>query len=1221
MRKLGTLCWCFAIFFLAAPSLHAQTSTASLKGTVRDQTGAVIPGVAIVLTNSETSAAWRVSTNEAGIYVFPAVVPGPYRLTAAAPGMQTYEVTLTLQVQQSAVVDPELRPGQTTTHIEVQDVTPVVTVDSPTLGQVLERQRIEQLPINGRSIASLLVTVPGMEGNRAFGLRDASQEFVLDGSPVSDRNAGGNIRRPPGLDTVQAFKVETNSSSASFTRPTSVIISTRTGTNQFHGAAFETHRNNAIGKARQRQDFYEKAPHLVRNEFGASAGGPVWLPHLYNGHDRSFWFFAYEGYRNVAPSTEGFRVPTAAMRQGDFRGLVDAQGRLSKIYDPWTTNPATWQRQQFAYGGQANVIDPARISPLAKYLYSITPLPTMSNVNPLVADNWYGLLPDTGRQWTVTSRIDHRFSDRDMMYARYTQGNYNNFQDFGSLPALNNVASTKQVKAPNKSLALSWMHTFTPSFFNQILASVSREQWWTGTGEAGVKYADQLGLPNPFDAAGWPGIYDTGFSNLIYETENTQHTPFMYLILDDNATKVRGKHEIQFGFHYRYDQLNAMPEQQQIQGNHNFSTRATALYDPASSRTNPNPVSNTGHDAANMFLGIANYSNNFVRNFFYVRGREYASYLQDNYKATSRLTLNLGVRYEYWPAFREKNHLLTTFDPAQHAIVLGTELETMYRLGSTLPSIVNRLQSLGAKFMTYKDAGLPATLVNTPPYDFGPRLGFAYRAGGRSRPWVVRGGYRVSYFPLPLRAWTQRMRANAPLTAKFRASLTDAALSPDGIRDYGYRSIPTMVAGVNSREAVTLGDASALARGGVTVSYWAKDQPDPRVQDWNLTLEKEVLPHTLARVAYVGNHGSHLEQFYRYNENPPDYVWYTTTGLKLPSGEYSSVARRPYDQQVYGTVEEYRKTGWSNYNGMQFQLQRRYHNGVGFQVFYVVGNALGAGGQGNSGTSVIPGLNQFLPGLVPEDVEERNRFLNYQRDTSIPKHRLRWNWIADLPFGQGKLLGRSVGRGWNRLIGGWQIAGMGQLRTNYFALPTDSFPNGNKIEIYGYKYPIQDCRSGACLPGYLWWNGYIRPQQVNSVDANGKPNGIMGVPKEYKPAGQPYILWPADPNDKDPLAAYYGTNTAWVTLKDGTSQRTTYNTGLPPWRQQYLPGVRQWSLDASLFKRVMLTEKFGLRFNADFFNVLNRPGNPNSIGSNGILTTTNSGQSAREIQLTLRLMW
>jgi len=1197
-----------------------QASTGSVSGTVRDQTGAVIPGAAVVLTNTATNVTSRTQTNEVGFYMFPGITPGSYRLEVEQPGMQKFEVTATVQVARSVVIDPVLKPGQTTTTVEVQDVTPMMTTDSAALGHVLERARIEQLPINGRSLSSLLSTIPGMEGTRAYGMRDGSQEIILDGSMMADRLWGGFQNRQPGLDSIQEFKVENNNSSAKYTRPTTILASSRSGTNQIHGSLFETHRNSGLGTARRRQDYYTKPPQLIRNEFGASAGGPVYIPKVHHGKDRTFWFFGYEALRQINPTTMSGSVPTPAMLAGDFSGLKDSQGRQYKLYDPWTTDPNTWSRQQFAYKGQLNVIDPARFSPLGKYLISITPPPTFPEVNPLVQNNFFAPSPAWTRQWTVTSRIDHTFSDKDKVYGRYTQGMHTGFSySFGTIPMLDPVPGSVTNQAPNKSVATSWTHSFSPTLFNELLVSASRQHWTSTTGEPGVKYADKLGLPNPLNADGWPGIYDSIFPNYYFETTNPQGSAFTFYILDDNATKIKGKHELQFGFHFRTDQLNYLPDQQQTAGNLNASTQATSLYDPASSRTNPLATSFTGNTTANLFLGVMYYSNQFVRNYYYMRTKEYALYFQDNYRVSPRLTLNLGLRWEYWPPYREKNNVLTSFDRKQHAVVMGQDLATLYRLGATIPSIVDRLQSFGAKFITWKDAGMSQSLMESNYKDFGPRLGFAYRAGDGARSFVVRGGYRVSYFPIPISTWGQRMRMNPPTTARFNFNPTDPAQSPDGIGNYSMRSVPTIIAGQNSRDVVRLDNPTSLTRGSPLVSYFNPAQPDSRVQDWNLTFEKEVASNTVARIAYIGNHVSHLEEYSRYNENPPDYVWYVTTGLPFPTGAYSGVARRPYDQQVYGTVEEYLKTGWSNDNGMQFELEHRYSKGYSYQVFYNVQNAFTAGGR--SYNTVIPDLNQFLPNTMPADFDKLNRLYNYQRDTTIPKHRVRWNWLVDLPFGKGKLLGKNVPAALDKLIGGWQVAGMGSLGSSYFSLPSGQFPNGNPIQAYGYQYPIQDCRSGRCVPGYLFWNGYINPNQINSVDANGKPNGVMGVPADYKPAAQPLNPWPLKPSTSDPMYNYYGGNTVWVPLKDGTLQRTSYDTGFLPWRQQYRPGVRQWGVDASLYKSVRVRERMTVRFNADFFNVFNHPNNPTGISGEGLLMTQNSGSAARVLQLSLRLSW
>jgi hypothetical protein len=1079
------------------------------------------------------------------------------------------------------------------------------------------------LPINGRDVMTLLATIPGMEsvstgqseGTRAFGLRSGSAEFVVDGAVLNERVWGGIERRPPGLDTIQEFKVEENNSSAKFTRPTTIVMSTKGGTNRLHGALFETNRNSAIGTARQRTDFYDKPPQLNRNEFGVSAGGPVYIPRVYNGKNKTFWFFGYEGYRNINPSTMGFQVPTDAMRQGDFSNLVDETGTLYKIYDPNTTDPATWQRQQFSYQGRANVIDPARISPLAKYLFSITPEPTLPNVNPLLGNNWFGPVPNTGRQWTTSFRIDHRFTDRDQVYGRYTQGNFYLFQQFGSQPMLDGVAGTHQQTAPSRNGAISYVHTFSPTLFNELLMSASREIWRLSTGGA-VNYASRLGLPNPLNVDGWPGLYATGLGSYYFETDNTNQTALNYFILDDNVTKMLGRHELQFGFHGRRDQLNVLPDQQWPQGGHDWYTQATALYDPTSSADYPQALPYTGYPLANMFLGSMEYSNQLVRGYYYMRASEYALYLQDNFKVNSRLTLNVGLRWEDRPALREKHNMLVTFDPAKKAMILGTDLNSMYKLGMTTPDIVAGYEALGVKFLSYTDAGLPQNLMYGNPWDFAPRVGFAYRAGDGAKSFVLRGGYHLSYFPVPLRPWVARMRMNTPQDAWFSNVPDDPAQAPDGLANYSMRSPLTTVAGLNSADAISLAKMSGIVPGDPTVTYFAPDQPEPLVQDWNLTVEKEVLPNTVLRVSYIGNHSSNLEQYYNTNDATPAYIWYVTQGVSLPTGTYANVARRPLDSQTFGTINEYVRTGWSNVQGGQVQLEHRFSKGYAFQFFYTLNNVMTAGGQSYSGSSAtMRTLNQFLPGAVPGDYDSLNRFLNYQRDITVPKHRVQWNFIADLPFGKGKLIGGNSGKVLDRVIGGWQVAGLGALRTNYFTLPTSIYPNGNKVEIYGYKYPIQDCRSGTCIPGYLWWNGYINPNLIN------KPDGIMGVPADYKPSGQPINAWPLNPDPNDPMYGYYGTNTVWVTLKDGTRQRVTYNDNLNPWRNQYFPGPRQWNMDASLFKVIAITESVRVRFNADFFNVFNHPGNPSSVTGDGILSTQSSGQAARVTQLTLRLIW
>jgi len=575
----------------------------------------------------------------------------------------------------------------------------------------------------------------------------------------------------------------------------------------------------------------------------------------------------------------------------------------------------------------------------------------------------------------------------------------------------------------------------------------------------------------------------------------------------------------------------------------------------------------------------------------------------------------------------------------KRAYVVGTDVDRFVKLGETLPSILTALRSFGGDIISYKDAGLPQNLVNTNWLNFGPRLGVAYRAFDGAKSFVIRSGFRTSYYTQPISRWYPSQSSSQIVSNSFSHSVTNTALSPDGLPAYGLRSVPTYVAGVNTPDSVIDINDTRLVTRGFTANFMNPDLPDPRIHDWNFTLEKEVMASTVVRAAYVGNAGRNQQQTHQLNASTPEYIWYVTQKTPLPTGEFSNVARRTYDKQVWGNINRYDMTGFTNHHSFQLEMERRYGKGVGFQVFWITGNTLGNGAWEDSVT--VLALNNFLPGTVPTDDKARNRALNYGRDAFTPKHEIRWNWIVDLPFGRGKKFGGSARGIVDKLIGGWQIAGLGNWRTNYLGLPSNIYPNGNPIELYGYKYPIEDCTSGICYPGYLWWNGYIPANRINSRDAQGRPNGIMGVPENYKPAGAPLIPWgttalppnaPANTN----ISQFWDTNTVWVPLSNGTVQRTTYNDNNHPWRKdgftgQLIPGVNRWNQDASLFKFVNLSERVTLRFNVDFFNVFNHPNNPTlgfgecceitSTGSDGILPTRNSGSSARVTQLTVRLMW
>ena len=1232
--------------------LWSQTGNGSLRGTVQDQTKAVIPNVTVVLTNTATGVSARTVSNQAGLYVFPAIVPGNYKLSAEAPGMAKFEATVTIEVQKSETIDITLKPAATETIVSVQDVTPMVVTDTPMLGHTLERTRIEQLPLNGRSIMNLLSTVPGVtyDSNgdlRTYGVRKATNDTIVDGASLVDMRDGGNsVTRMPGLESIQEFRVDNNAASAKFARQTNIIFITKGGTNELHGSLFETNRDNYYGVARARDNFTNTAAKLIRNEYGGSVGGPVWIPKVYNGKNRTFFFFSYEGMKLRSGSYGNYRVPTDAMRNGDFTGLVNSAGTLSLIYNPYTTDPISHARQQFNYNGVLNTIDPKLESPLMKYIYSILPEPNVPGANPLVKNNYIGPAPNIQDQMTWSMRFDQHISDKDSVYVRLTNSMATTYRPAaGGVPTLDGFGNSRRDTYPNKSIAGTWTRSFSPTFFSELMFSATRNLSTTFSGDPSRYYATELGLPNPNHQPGYPVINNigvgTGRSNY-FQPVNWNRTFYNYFILEDNFTKTKGRHELQFGVHLRYDQLTYMPQQQRTAGSVTFQAIATALYNPAyPNRTAAVP--NTGHVAASSYLGLANYEYRLAKGKYYMRQNEDAWYLQDNFRVTQRLTLNLGFRWQFTPFAKDKQNIFNSFDPVTGSVVLSRNLSDLYALGVTTPSLINVLTADGAKFVEPKDVGLPPRLVYNNWHDVGPHVGFAYRAFSGAKSFVIRGGYATNYFPLPMWGWSDRMRLNAPFAGIFQNyALTVGAQSPDGIRNWGLVYVPGpepgVIAGLNSANTVSLTNPQGISIGDSSFqeAYYNPHQPSSRVHDWNLTVEKEVAPNMVARAAYVGTHSTNQDSYDNWNAQIPAYVWYVTTGLQYPTGTYGAALVRPYDspsptatvpKYPYGDLQEYRKDGWGNSNGIQLELERRYAKGYAFQLMYNMINTFRAGGNGWYSDSSVEPIHEFLPGAVPADRHERMKMLLYMRDTTVPKHEVRWNWLVDLPFGKGKPLGGHARPWLDALIGGWQVAGMGRLWSNYFPVPTDLLPTGTPIQYYGHKYPIQDCRGGECLPGYLLWNGYIPSYQINSFDANGKPNGIMGVPPEYKPAVQP--LWPYPANylslnpNADPLYGYYGSNTVWIPLKDGTVQQIDFG-GLSPFINQNILSTRLWNVDASMFKSFNIRERAKLRVQFDFFNVFNVPGNsPTPVDDTGVAwTNTNANPSGpRVMQLSARLSW
>ena len=549
-----------------------------------DSTGSAVPNASVDIKNVGTGEEYKTTTNSTGFYSAPSLFAGNYTITVHAQGMAEYAGKIELNVGETAVVNPQLKVGSVSQQVTVAgDVTPLVTYNDQTVSTTLEYKRVNQLPLNGRNIATLVgETTPGVEGQYANGNETQAFEYIQDGAVLQDRDlgyvnlsvGGGLGTRLPDQDSIEEVRVETTDSSAKFDRPATAIITTRAGTNALHGTAFETARNNGLGIAKNRQDTFTKAPKYIRNEFGVSAGGPIYIPKLYNGHNRSFFFVAYERYSLAQGVSEPLYEPTMAMRAGDFSGLIDAStGTPFVIYDPATSQGPAGKYQRTAFTN--NQISAGRLSPLAKTLFALEPQPTNAS-DPLVQSNLTTALPNSQLAPTITARVDQHFNEKDSAYLRYTHERLQNTTAYGSAvgtgsapyqgPVLLGGVINDQVNPDNiDSFGLSETHIFSPTFYAETLLSNSWERDVSGgAGNQNINYASQYGLPNPFGQTSFPGIAGStapgagnnqgsilnNFYNGTFRTNSQVITS-----LDENITKIVQRHQLEFGGRIRHERL------------------------------------------------------------------------------------------------------------------------------------------------------------------------------------------------------------------------------------------------------------------------------------------------------------------------------------------------------------------------------------------------------------------------------------------------------------------------------------------------------------------------------------------------------------------------------------------------------------------------------------------------------------------------------------------
>lgn len=1218
---------------MCGSTASAQSGAGAIQGNVTDATGAVIPGAAIHVVNQATGVASDTKTNDVGFYEVPGLFTGNYVVTITAPAMKSYKRTIELLVGQTFVADAQLTPGAVTQQVEVTgDSVQLVTTTEGSLTSTLENARINQLPMNGRNLVTLVgETTLGMQScpesaECSTGGEAPAIEYEVDGASLSNRQFGGvnsGQRQLVDPDAIQEVKVEDMAAPTSFALPTTVVMSTKSGTNRLHGSLFETARNNDFGISRTRNQASNYAqPEYIRNEFGGSVGGPIVIPHLYHGKDKTFFFFAYERYSLAQMVTQNSYVPTAAMRNGDFSGLVNGSNVLQELYDPNTTaangacaEPASaggvtysnnYCRQPFpgnaTLGTSYNYINPNRESPATTVFNAMTPMPTNSN-NPLVKTNLTANLPEITVEPQITFRIDHDFNDNNRVYLRYTQNltntntsPRNNVSENGDSDAPYSLATTapggKAIPAGASgegnspynmfAAALSYTHVFSPGFFAETVLSDSwQAQHNLAYGNSGLDYESLLGLPNNFGESGFP--YLENVFNQMPGTMWQYGVSWSMPEIDENLTKVVGKHQLQFGGRYRLEQFNTLPDQSS-DGVY-FDGEGTGLYNPSTS-TSYSAYSNSGQINADYFLGAAyEYTNYLQAPHQHIHDMEFDGYITDNYRVRNNLTLNLGFRYEAHPAMFMTKGMMMGFDLKNDAIVTSAPVSTLIAEGLTTQPIITNDITNGVVFETPTQAGLPSMLMYNYNFNILPRVGAAWLPFG-THGTVIRGAIGRYIYPEPVRENMIKINKQNPFQFNYGVNYTSTQYAPltnymllapqNNTQAFNYNTTNsstaggTPIMGYNSTGVINSSSTTAIAP-GLSVTNMDPHFAPAYIDEVNFAIEQPLKWNSAFRVGYVYTRGGNLNNYFYYNDHPSQYSWEIQQGAETPNSSAigptnTTTGEGPYDNTVYsGSSFQVQKTGWSNYNALQASWQKLYHNGSAWQIQYAWSKLMRTGGdyggvagdyinpysayvnqyEGtwvNAGTntvtvapadgvSAMPGPPNLPPpppaGVKPwQYYKALNRWENYMQDTYNPPQKILFNGIYDLPFGSGKRFLSGVNKGVNELVGGWQIAGAGSVTGQVFAITNSNFGPTSPLHIYKKGAAIKDCRSGTCLKSYEWFNGYIAPTAVSGNTCAGALTTVVsGLPSGWTPYQTPLDTSCSAPNGNTTVVdKYYGAN-------------------------------------------------------------------------------------------------
>ena len=991
-------------------SSHAQSTQGSILGLVKDTSGAIVPAAQVNVTNLDAGHTSTTVSDDRGNYQILNLEPAHYKVEVIKDGFEMgIEENLVLSAREQLRADIVLRVGVVTQQVIVNDASAgAITTDTPSISAAIDSRDVLNLPANYRGAGStsplnVIQTLPGVQpdsgtfppqpsatGTPAINFSvqggiPSQSDTTVDG--ISAQNVLSNSPLSnafPSAEAIAEIRVDGVSNNAEFGQPGEITTVTKAGTNNVHGSLFWYLQNSGFD-ARPFGSIVK--PKKVGNDYGASIGGPLVLPHLYNGRDKTFFFGDFEGFQYPQSLTVQYLVPTALMKQGNFSQEVNG-ANLTNPFAPGLSYP--------------NATLP-NINPSAKAFMSIFPAPNYGNTNSVagalasVGYNYIANKPEAYTSNQFDTRVDHYFGGKALLYGRFTWKNI-------SLESPNNLNLPDSTLFDQYRIFVSsFSYNFRPNLINEFrfgftLESYGRSNPFDGAGFVTAAGLDNIGPTFPFN-----GITQISFNHLTaLNADRLNYTSWGRLYqYNDNLSWVRGTHTIKFGFDIR--SLNAAPP--------------TTFYGADNYGTFTFNGQFTNQEFADFSLGLPNTSE--VDNLpgeYDGKSANYAFYAQDNWKASPNLTLVYGLRYELHPPYYDVGGDIGNFNPsvplsgtalypAGHANILSAAYLADFNAcpvaGVNNPYATGLPQN-GAPctpVLSNTQAGLPAGLRHYPKLRFTPRFGFSWRAFGNDRT-VLRGGvgmYNITTLGTIYQNLTAALQANTRV----------------------YDNVQTP-AGPQFQWPSTNGGGVAIAPPTYGTAYFGTGNDvnwkDPYSIQWNLSVDHDFGQGIGARISYIAMKTDQLVWGPGINEMSYSS---TTPALQRPLSD------RPFPN--WGTINMRSTGAQANYNSLQMEASKRLSNGLKFNSAYTFAKNLAD----NAGTDP----SAFTTEEGGRATYARDRTLDYGNVYGTRRQRWISSAIYDVPFGHGQKFGANINRFTDALLGGWRVSNIFLWQTGPFLTP------------------------------------------------------------------------------------------------------------------------------------------------------------------------------------------